>query len=164
MGEVVVSSEGRTMILSTQEMELEKQIPQPAETKGQKTKAAPEGGGNAADGATSSAVVRWERFLPKLVVRVLLVEADDSTRQIIAALLRKCSYKGWFSGSNCFEICNCFCDFGRYLEFDGCGIRGWWDPTWWRFRFFLSCEFPCLTVRLCGQYVIQKRERRQIDG
>ncbi|KAL2345959.1 hypothetical protein Fmac_007244 [Flemingia macrophylla] len=30
------------------------------------------------------------RFLP---LRVLLVEADDSTRQIIAALLRKCSYK-----------------------------------------------------------------------
>ncbi|KAL1550644.1 two-component response regulator-like APRR5 isoform X1 [Salvia divinorum] len=44
-----------------------------------------------ADG--SSSLVRWERFLPKLTVRVLLVEADDSTRQIIAALLRKCSYK-----------------------------------------------------------------------
>ncbi|KAK6135154.1 hypothetical protein DH2020_031102 [Rehmannia glutinosa] len=28
-----------------------------------------------------------------MVVRVLLVEADDSTRQIIAALLRKCSYR-----------------------------------------------------------------------
>ncbi|KAE8681700.1 Two-component response regulator-like APRR9 [Hibiscus syriacus] len=34
----------------------------------------------------------WERFLPRMVLRVLLVEADDSTRQIIAALLRKCSY------------------------------------------------------------------------
>ncbi|KAG6725720.1 hypothetical protein I3842_02G045500 [Carya illinoinensis] len=32
-------------------------------------------------------VVRWERL------RVLLVEPDDSTRQIIAALLRKCSYR-----------------------------------------------------------------------
>ncbi|KAK3445712.1 hypothetical protein EUGRSUZ_A01405 [Eucalyptus grandis] len=38
-------------------------------------------------------VVKWERFLPRMVLRVLLVEADDSTRQIIAALLRKCSYK-----------------------------------------------------------------------
>ncbi|KAK8654448.1 hypothetical protein V6N13_128416 [Hibiscus sabdariffa] len=38
----------------------------------------------------SSEVVRWEKFLP---LRVLLVEADDSTRQIIAALLRKCSYR-----------------------------------------------------------------------
>ncbi|GMI66722.1 hypothetical protein HRI_000341500 [Hibiscus trionum] len=38
-------------------------------------------------------VVRWERFLPRKVLRVLLVEADDSTRQIIAALLRKCSYR-----------------------------------------------------------------------
>ncbi|KAJ9174349.1 hypothetical protein P3X46_017380 [Hevea brasiliensis] len=37
--------------------------------------------------------VRWEKLLPKMVLRVLLVEADDSTRQIIAALLRKCSYK-----------------------------------------------------------------------
>jgi hypothetical protein len=35
-------------------------------------------------------VVRWERL------RVLLVEADYSTRQIIAALLRKCSYRGQF--------------------------------------------------------------------
>ncbi|XVE73624.1 hypothetical protein DITRI_Ditri11bG0133600 [Diplodiscus trichospermus] len=41
----------------------------------------------------SSDVVRWERFLPRMVLRVLLVEADDSTRQIIAALLRKCSYR-----------------------------------------------------------------------
>ncbi|CAI9762525.1 unnamed protein product [Fraxinus pennsylvanica] len=38
-------------------------------------------------------VVRWEKYLPKMVMRVLLVEADDSTRQIITALLRKCSYK-----------------------------------------------------------------------
>ncbi|XVE77340.1 hypothetical protein DITRI_Ditri13aG0054700 [Diplodiscus trichospermus] len=41
----------------------------------------------------SSEVVQWERFLPRMVLRVLLVEADDSTRQIIAALLRKCSYR-----------------------------------------------------------------------
>ncbi|KAA8540095.1 hypothetical protein F0562_026787 [Nyssa sinensis] len=42
---------------------------------------------------SAASVVRWERFLPRMVLRVLLVEADDSTRQIIAALLRKCSYK-----------------------------------------------------------------------
>ncbi|GAB4858613.1 hypothetical protein Ancab_010087 [Ancistrocladus abbreviatus] len=42
---------------------------------------------------SSSSVVRWERFLPRMVIRVLLVEADDSTRQIISALLRKCSYR-----------------------------------------------------------------------
>jgi len=42
----------------------------------------------------SSEVVRWEKFLPRMVLSVLLVEADDSTRQIIAALLRKCSYRG----------------------------------------------------------------------
>lgn len=38
--------------------------------------------------------MRWERFMPRLVVRVLLVEADDSTRQVVAALLRKCGYRG----------------------------------------------------------------------
>lgn len=31
--------------------------------------------------------------LPKMVLRVLLVEADDCSRQIIAALLRKCCYR-----------------------------------------------------------------------
>ncbi|KAF3432738.1 hypothetical protein FNV43_RR23840 [Rhamnella rubrinervis] len=46
------------------------------------------------DGCTSSGVVvSWEKFLPKMTMRVLLVEADDSTRQIISALLRKCSYR-----------------------------------------------------------------------
>ncbi|KAG2301259.1 hypothetical protein Bca4012_059456 [Brassica carinata] len=38
-------------------------------------------------------LVKWEKFLPKISLRVLLVEADDSTRQIISALLRKCSYR-----------------------------------------------------------------------
>lgn len=41
----------------------------------------------------SAEVVLWKKFLPGMVLRVLLVEADDSTRQIIAALLRKCSYR-----------------------------------------------------------------------
>ncbi|KAH7839495.1 hypothetical protein Vadar_005006 [Vaccinium darrowii] len=69
MGEEVVSS-GEAMDLELEE-------------KAKKTK--DEGG--------SASVVRWERFLPRMVLRVLLVEADDSTRQIIAALLRKCSFR-----------------------------------------------------------------------
>jgi hypothetical protein len=47
-------------------------------------------------GGRSSGVVRWERFLKRMNLRVLLVEADDCTRQIIAALLRKCSYRGQY--------------------------------------------------------------------
>lgn len=47
-----------------------------------------EGMGVENDGAGE--VVRWERL------RVLLVEADYSTRQIITAILRKCSYRGQF--------------------------------------------------------------------
>ncbi|KAI3417844.1 uncharacterized protein J3R85_014105 [Psidium guajava] len=74
MGEVVVSSDG---------MEAMKE----------------EGGGGTAvvaaekPAGSPGGVVKWERFLPRMVLRVLVVEADDSTRQIIAALLRKCSYK-----------------------------------------------------------------------
>ncbi|KAJ8760789.1 hypothetical protein K2173_021827 [Erythroxylum novogranatense] len=44
------------------------------------------------DGSNDCELSRWENLFPKMVLRVLLVEADDSTRQIIAALLRKCSY------------------------------------------------------------------------
>ncbi|XP_039062492.1 two-component response regulator-like APRR5 isoform X2 [Hibiscus syriacus] len=41
----------------------------------------------------SGETVNWGSFLPTMVLRVLLVEADDSTRQIVAALLRKCNYR-----------------------------------------------------------------------
>uniref|UniRef100_A0A2P2M1Z1 Two-component response regulator-like APRR9 isoform X2 n=1 Tax=Rhizophora mucronata TaxID=61149 RepID=A0A2P2M1Z1_RHIMU len=44
----------------------------------------------------STEVVRWEKLFPRMVLQVLLVEADDSTRQIISALLRKCGYRGTF--------------------------------------------------------------------
>lgn len=37
--------------------------------------------------------VRWERFLPVRSLRVLLVETDDSTRHVVSALLRNCSYE-----------------------------------------------------------------------
>ncbi|KAF3331685.1 two-component response regulator-like PRR37 isoform X2 [Carex littledalei] len=37
--------------------------------------------------------VQWERFLPVKTLKVLLVENDDSTRQIVTALLRNCSYE-----------------------------------------------------------------------
>ncbi|XP_073013313.1 two-component response regulator-like APRR9 isoform X2 [Typha latifolia] len=37
-------------------------------------------------------VIRWDHFLPRRSLRVLLVEHDDSTRHIVTALLRKCSY------------------------------------------------------------------------
>lgn len=52
----------------------------------------------------SSEVVLWEKFLPRMVLRVLLVEADDSTRQIIAALLRKCGYRGHFINFKIFFV------------------------------------------------------------
>ncbi|KAI9194569.1 hypothetical protein LWI28_007199 [Acer negundo] len=38
-------------------------------------------------------IVRWERFLPIRSLKVLLVEYDDSTRHVVSALLRNCSYE-----------------------------------------------------------------------
>lgn len=38
-------------------------------------------------------VIRWERYLPVRSLQVLLVENDDSTRQVVGALLRNCSYE-----------------------------------------------------------------------
>ncbi|KAL3523420.1 hypothetical protein ACH5RR_016254 [Cinchona calisaya] len=38
-------------------------------------------------------LVCWERFLPLRSLKVLLVENDDSTRHVVSALLRNCSYE-----------------------------------------------------------------------
>lgn len=62
--------------------------------------AADDGGGG---GGRGRAVVpkrpgiRWDQILPRKSLRVLLVEHDDSTRQVVTALLRKCSYHGKFT-------------------------------------------------------------------
>lgn len=39
-------------------------------------------------------LVCWERFLPLMSLKVLLVENDDSTRHVVCALLRNCGYEG----------------------------------------------------------------------
>ncbi|GAA0164390.1 winged helix/forkhead transcription factor [Lithospermum erythrorhizon] len=96
MGEVVVNSEVGSrigVIAKGVDMEIENQTRVVNDGGG-----GGDGDGGGADGgstsaAASSGVVRWERFLPNKVMRVLLVEADDSTRQIITALLRKCSFR-----------------------------------------------------------------------
>ncbi|XP_020271482.1 two-component response regulator-like PRR73 [Asparagus officinalis] len=38
-------------------------------------------------------VVLWDKILPVRTLKVLLVESDDSTRQVVSALLRNCSYE-----------------------------------------------------------------------
>ncbi|GAA0172377.1 winged helix/forkhead transcription factor [Lithospermum erythrorhizon] len=82
MGEVVLSRS--EMVVKDTDMKTEDLASVEVEKKGV------DGGSTS---AASSRVVKWERFLPNMVLRVLLVEADDSTRQIITALLRKCSYR-----------------------------------------------------------------------
>lgn len=61
-------------------------------------------------------IVTWEKFLPRRSLRVLVVEGDDSSRQIVSALLRNCSYQVTAVGdgllawglledpSNCFDL------------------------------------------------------------
>lgn len=39
-------------------------------------------------------VTYWERFLPVTSIKVLLVDDDDSTRNVVCALLRNCGYEG----------------------------------------------------------------------
>jgi hypothetical protein len=58
--------------------------------------------GGGAGGAGRAAGIKrpricWDQILPRKSLRVLLVEHDDSTRQVVTALLRKCSYHGKFS-------------------------------------------------------------------
>lgn len=52
--------------------------------------------------------LRWEKVVAKMEITVLLVEADDSTRHIITALLNKCSYKvdAASDGLKAWEILN----------------------------------------------------------
>ncbi|XP_037496237.1 two-component response regulator-like APRR5 isoform X8 [Jatropha curcas] len=91
MGEVVVTS--------GEEMEVELGTEEEAEKKKTQNETVNED--------ASSEVVRWEKFLPRMVLRVLLVEADDSTRQIIAALLRKCSYRVMSSHDSISMVLKC---------------------------------------------------------
>jgi pseudo-response regulator 5 len=92
MGEVVVSSEEELEMRVESETEEEEMGETESETVKNKEKRKKKD----KKGGRSSGVVRWERFLKRMNLRVLLVEADDCTRQIIAALLRKCSYRGQY--------------------------------------------------------------------
>lgn len=50
-------------------------------------------GGGASSSPAAAAAVRWDQILPRPSLRVLLVEHDDCTRQVVTALLRKCGYR-----------------------------------------------------------------------
>ncbi|WJX40604.1 hypothetical protein P8452_28059 [Trifolium repens] len=80
MGHVVITSGEKLVRVEEEEKKLREEEESGTESRG--------GGGGEMKG-----LLRWEKFLPKMVLRVLLVEADDCTRQIITALLRKCNYK-----------------------------------------------------------------------
>jgi hypothetical protein len=79
MGHVVITSGEKLVRVEEEEKKLREEEESGTESRG---------------GGEMKGLLRWEKFLPKMVLRVLLVEADDCTRQIITALLRKCNYKG----------------------------------------------------------------------
>nr|AYC12371.1 circadian-associated protein 1 [Oncidium sp. CY-2018] len=60
-------------------------------------------------------VVRWERFLPLRSLKVLLVENDDSTRQVVSALLRNCCYEVT-AASNGFEAWRILQDLSNHID------------------------------------------------
>lgn len=64
-------------------------------------------------------MIRWDRFLPRRFLKVLLVESDDSTRHIVAALLRKCSYQGLFCFSG-FDFVMELVAIDEFLVLCGC--------------------------------------------
>ena len=53
---------------------------------------------------------RETRMLPRMPVRVLLAEGDDSTRHVISALLRKCGYQGAHRRRPRVESFDCLCN------------------------------------------------------
>lgn len=101
MDEVVVSGE--------QVMEVETKEAEKSEESDKMEKEEEDGG--------SKEVVRWESYLPRMALTVLLVEADDSTRQIIAALLRKCNYKGQLCPFIVYLLHSFYFDFIFFLGF-----------------------------------------------
>ncbi|KAI4307024.1 hypothetical protein L6164_030259 [Bauhinia variegata] len=82
MGDVVLSVEDVEVKVSESQTQKEKVEKESATESATESK-----------GGEMNDLMRWEKFLPAMTLRVLLVEADDSTRQIVAALLRKCSYR-----------------------------------------------------------------------
>ncbi|XP_047324669.1 two-component response regulator-like PRR73 [Impatiens glandulifera] len=60
-------------------------------------------------------VVHWERFLPLGSLKVLLVENDDSTRHVVSALLRNCSYEA-VAVSNGMEAWNILTDPTTHID------------------------------------------------
>uniref|UniRef100_A0A0E0LQ58 Response regulatory domain-containing protein n=1 Tax=Oryza punctata TaxID=4537 RepID=A0A0E0LQ58_ORYPU len=72
------------------------------------------GGYSDPDGGPTSGVqpppqVYWERFIQKKTIKVLLVESDDSTRQVVSALLRHCMYEGLSLLSSSYHLSHFCC-------------------------------------------------------
>lgn len=45
----------------------------------------------------------WDSFLPTRSIKVMLVENDESTRHVVSALLRNCSYEGVYQSFTYFR-------------------------------------------------------------
>ncbi|TYH41046.1 hypothetical protein ES332_D12G289400v1 [Gossypium tomentosum] len=87
-------------------------------------------------------VVKWERWM---ALRVLLIEADDSTRQIIAALLKKCNYKVMSSQDSVSTVYKCMLrGAADYLvkPVRRNELRNLWQHAWRRQSSIIGGNFP----------------------
>ncbi|TYG91643.1 hypothetical protein ES288_A12G278900v1 [Gossypium darwinii] len=87
-------------------------------------------------------VVKWERWM---ALRVLLIEADDSTRQIIAALLKKCNYKVMSSQDSVSTVYKCMLrGAADYLvkPVRRNELRNLWQHAWRRQSSIIDGNFP----------------------
>ncbi|KAK4800616.1 hypothetical protein SAY86_021103 [Trapa natans] len=62
-----------------------------------------------------ASIVHWEKFLHIRSLKVLLVENDDSTRHIVSALLRNCSY-GVIEASNALQAWKILEDLTNHVD------------------------------------------------
>lgn len=94
-------------------------------------------------------IVRWERFLPRRSLKVLLVENDDSTRHVVSALLRNCSYEGDISYSG-----TCFVAF---LEFMSANNPQLSEHIWFfNFIFDVNLQMSLMFLSLITSFVLYK--------
>ncbi|XP_042427353.1 two-component response regulator-like PRR37 [Zingiber officinale] len=86
-------SPGEGQELSDEDESMVNEVAEDSKTNQIRDAAQPPGSPHKQPPPLAGSVIRWERILPVRTLKILLVENDDSTRQVVSALLRNCSYE-----------------------------------------------------------------------
>ncbi|KAG6481494.1 hypothetical protein ZIOFF_058098 [Zingiber officinale] len=89
-------SPGEGQELSDEDESMVNEVAEDSKTNQIRDAAQPPGSPHKQPPPLAGSVIRWERILPVRTLKILLVENDDSTRQVVSALLRNCSYEDEF--------------------------------------------------------------------